>query len=110
MGGRICTGTSVAPCALPTYHPPSADHAVLNPLPLRRSLAKEERNGERERERGREPDGCNFARGRESSRSPTSRNADGEEGGGGRKARGNLLNSTRYASLVAAVCSAAATI
>lgn len=81
-------------CALPTHlRTPWTMLLSIPPFKTRSSGKKKKRGA----------DDCNFARGRESSWSLTPRKGVG-------KARGNLLNSTRYASLVAAVCSAAATI
>lgn len=84
-------------------HPPPPP-LLLPVLPLRRSLEK--REGEREEERKSPPLFRLTAISREDANSRCPR----PRGEGGRKAEGNLLNSTRYASLVAAVCSAAATI
>lgn len=82
----VCTGTSVAPCALPTHLRTPQTPGCFQSLPLRRSLAKREREG---------PDDCNFARGRESSWPPTSRNA--EESGKG-EGESFKFNAVRFIS------------
>lgn len=87
----VCTDTSVAPYALPTLftlhlHLSSSQTMLLSSSPFKMQSSEE---GKKEKER--EPDDCNFARGRESSWSLTSRNVEEREEGKGESFKFNVV-------------------